>query len=78
MTTDTLPTYDQLLAQASRLPPTDQLRLLEELASLVRQHMMYMTPEPPSGTALRGLGKDLWQGIDAQEYVDRERASWDG
>jgi len=79
VTTDTLPIYDQLLAQASRLPPTDQLRLLEELAPLVRQRMMYMTPEPPpSITALRGLGKEVWQGIDAQEYVDRERASWDG
>lgn len=25
---------------------------------------------------LRGLGKEIWQGIDAQEYVDRERDSW--
>ena len=76
MTTNTPPTYDQLLAQASRLPPTDQLRLLGELAALVRQHMMHMTLDPPpSVTALRGLGKEIWQGIDAQVYVDRERAS---
>ena len=27
---------------------------------------------------LQGLGKDLWKGIDAQEYVDEERASWNG
>lgn len=67
--------YDQLLAQASQLP-TDQLRLLEDLAALVRQRM---TPVPShSVTALRGLGKEVWQGIDAQEYVDRERAVWDG
>ena len=26
---------------------------------------------------LEGLGKELWQGIDDQEYVDRERESWD-
>ena len=26
---------------------------------------------------LQGLGKDLWAGIDAQEYVDEERSSWD-
>jgi hypothetical protein len=27
---------------------------------------------------LQGLGKEIWKGIDAQEYVDRERASWNG
>ncbi len=27
---------------------------------------------------LQGLGKEIWQGIDAQEYVDRERASSNG
>lgn len=69
-------TYDQLLAQASRLPSADQLRLLEGLAALLRQRI---APDPAqSVTALRGLGKEIWQGVDAQEYVDRERAAWDG
>ena len=27
---------------------------------------------------LEGKGKELWEGIDAQEYVDRERDSWNG
>lgn len=26
---------------------------------------------------LEGLGADTWKGIDAQEYVNRERESWD-
>jgi hypothetical protein len=26
---------------------------------------------------LRGLGKGLWEGIDAQEYVNRLRDEWD-
>jgi len=26
---------------------------------------------------LRGLGKDIWEGIDAQEYVDQLRSEWD-
>ena len=25
-----------------------------------------------------GLGKEIWEGVDAQEYVDRERDSWNG
>lgn len=76
MTTTQFPTYDQLLAQASRLTSADQLRLLEGLAVLLRQQM---APAPTRHVAeLRGLGKEVWHGIDAQEYVDRERASWDG
>jgi hypothetical protein len=27
---------------------------------------------------LQGLGKEIWKGIDAQDYVDRERAAWNG
>ena len=26
---------------------------------------------------LRGLGKELWEGIDAAEYIREERDSWD-
>ena len=26
---------------------------------------------------LEGLGADLWKDIDAQEYVNKERESWD-
>lgn len=29
-------------------------------------------------TELRGLGKSVWQGVDAQAYVDAERESWRG
>jgi hypothetical protein len=25
---------------------------------------------------LKGVGKDIWEGIDAQEYVKKERESW--
>ena len=26
---------------------------------------------------LRGLGKELWRGVDAAEYIAEERSSWD-
>jgi hypothetical protein len=25
---------------------------------------------------LKGVGKEIWEGIDAQEYVNKERESW--
>jgi len=70
------PTYEQLLERARQLEPTDQLRLLEGLASLVRQEID--TVPSHTITELRGLGKATWQGIDAQGYVDRERDTWNG
>lgn len=28
-------------------------------------------------TELRGLGRDIWQGIDPQVYINELRAEWD-
>ena len=33
--------------------------------------------EPLSILGLRGLGKELWTGVDATQHVERERRSWD-
>ena len=26
---------------------------------------------------IKGVGKEIWKGMDAQEYVNKERASWE-
>ena len=26
---------------------------------------------------IKGVGKEVWEGIDAHEYVNKERASWE-
>ena len=33
--------------------------------------------DPLSILNLRGLGKDLWTGIDPAAHIDEERGSWD-
>jgi hypothetical protein len=68
--------YYEVLSRIQRLTPADQLRLLEELAALVRRQVTSRAQR--SILELQGLGKEIWQDIDAQEYVDRERASWNG
>ena len=68
--------YYEVLSRVQRLTPADQLRLLEELAALVRRQVT--TRARRSILELQGLGKEIWQGIDAQEYIDQERASWNG
>ncbi|MBW4593687.1 MAG: hypothetical protein KME46_12425 [Brasilonema angustatum HA4187-MV1] len=69
-------TYQEIRRQVENLTPDEQLRLLEELAALVRRRI---TPKHKrSIMELEGLGKEIWQDIDAQEYVNRERDSWNG
>ncbi|HYN09444.1 MAG TPA: hypothetical protein VES67_18820 [Vicinamibacterales bacterium] len=34
-------------------------------------------PRPVSILELKGLGKELWQNVDATAHVKRERNSWD-
>lgn len=66
--------YDQVLDRVWRLTSAEQLRLLQELASLVQREALPRR----SILDLQGLGKGLWADVDAQEYVDRERATWNG
>lgn len=68
--------YYEVLERVQRLSSADQLRLLEDLTALVRRQVV--NPARCSILELQGLGKEIWQSIDAQEYVERERASWDG
>lgn len=68
--------YQDIVVRIQRLPSADQLRLLEELAALIRARMSSRSDH--SILEFEGLGKEVWAGGDAQEYVDRERASWGG
>ncbi len=69
-------TYQDISRQVENMTPDEQLRLLAELASLVR-HRMIEKPKR-SIMELEGLGKETWQELDAQEYVNQERTSWNG
>ncbi len=68
--------YDEVRKIVQMFTETDQLRLLEELATLIRRQMVVR--ERHSILELQGLGKEIWTGMDAQEYVDEERSSWAG
>jgi len=68
------PTYTEVLMLVERMPSEDQQRLLAELAARVRQ------PHMPKHnvTEFRGVAGDNKIGMDAQEYVNQERDSWNG
>ncbi len=68
------PAYTEVLQLVERLPLEEQQQLLVELAARVHQ------PVEPlhSIRELRGLGKEIWEGMDAQAYVNQERDAWHG
>jgi hypothetical protein len=68
--------YRDLLDQVSHLSRQEKADLLVELAAQVRDDSR--KAQKRSIRELRGLGKEIWTGIDAHEYVNRERDSWDG
>jgi hypothetical protein len=66
--------YEEALRQVQSLSPSDQKRLLAE----VGQQLQISARQRISILQLKGLGNDVWRDLDAQEYVNQERASWDG
>jgi hypothetical protein len=67
---------EKILRQAQKLSPAEQLELLDRLMRLTAQNGLVQ--ETRSILELEGLGKDLWEGVDPQEFVRRERQSWNG
>lgn len=69
-------TIAEILQQAKTLSVHERKELVKLLVDLL--------DVPEAGTRrqrhlseLRGLGKEIWEGIDAQEYINRLRSEWD-
>ena len=67
--------YQEVLALARQLDVLDQLRLIQALLSGVRSEVARETPQH-SILELKGVGREIWQGTDAERYIQEEHASW--
>jgi len=63
--------YRKLQARAKR----ERRSVAQEVAQILSAALD--SPKLLSILELRGLGKEQWQGIDAAQHVERERAAWD-
>jgi plasmid stability protein len=63
--------YGKLQARAEREHRSVSQEVVHLLSKAVEE------PEPLSVLALKGLGKEIWQGVDAARHVEEERRSWD-
>ena len=66
---------DEVLNQVQHLTPDDQLRLVEDLVANIRRQGT-ARPKKHSIMELKGLGKEIWEGVDVEKYIDEERNSW--
>ena len=63
--------YATLRARARR----EHRSVDQEIVHLLRQAVDLQ--EPLSILDLQGLGRELWDGVDAADYIGRERDAWD-
>ena len=67
-------TVPEILEQAKMLTPQERKELTKLLIDMMD---VSSYPRQRRLSELRGLGKEIWQGIDAQEYVNQLRAEWE-
>ena len=59
--------------QIKPLPATERLRLL----AVIARDLAPEAKKTRSIMELEGLGAEMWQGVDAQKYVNELRNEWD-
>ncbi len=68
--------YKEILDNIQKMAPSEQFQLLEELVKLLRGQISPRSRR--SILELRGLGKEIWRDIKVEDYISRERNSWNG
>ncbi len=67
-------TFQEILEEIRALSVSERKELMKRMIDTLDES------EPPKKRSLRelhGLGKEIWAGIDAQEYVNQQRDEWD-
>ena len=68
--------FDDYVRGIRLLKPEEQLTLIEIMSARLRK---LVKPQKTKHRImeLEGLGAHLWRSVDAQQYVNRERNSWE-
>ena len=72
------PSTDRPLSNAGRATEAAH-KAIDSVLAILSAHLKQLVPgSGHSIMELKGLGKEIWHNMDAQEYVQRERSSWNG
>lgn len=66
-------TYSEIVAEIENLSANERLSLITTIAETLKNERV----KKHSLLELDGLGADLWQGIEATDYVKSLRSEWD-
>ena len=64
----------EAFAVVEKLSPEEKLQLIEHVVHELRETR---SEEIRHWREFRGLGKEIWQGVDTQAYIDKLRDEWD-
>ncbi len=67
--------FENIYREISKLNNKEKKIILSKLVTEI--NLSSSKDEKYSITGIRGIGKEIWHGVDAQQYVDTERAAWD-
>lgn len=65
---------DRIYKEISQLTDTEKISLLSKLMLEVFANIK--KEQKGNIYDLKGVGKEIWEGMDAQEYVNKERETW--
>jgi hypothetical protein len=70
-------TLDVLLEEIKGLSIAERKRLIGAIVDTLTESEADNMPKERSILEFEGIGAEMWQGIDAQEYLNKLRGEWD-
>ncbi len=65
-----------MMEEIRALPVSERKKLIRLIVDSLPDDGEHQQTRTRSITELRGLGKEIWEGIDAKEYVNQLRDEW--
>jgi hypothetical protein len=70
-------TIDAILEEIRTLSLAERKRLITAIVDTLTEQPLEPARKKRSILEFEGVGAEMWQGIDAQEYVNQLRDEWD-
>ena len=70
-------TLDGLMEEIKALSIAERKRLIGAIVDTLTEPEADIEPKERSILEFEGVGAEMWQGVDAQEYVNKLRGEWD-
>ncbi len=67
-------TSTDIMNSVKKMKVEDQIEILENIISLLKRRITKKARH--SILELKGLGKEIWQEVNVEKYVEKERKSW--